>query len=1159
MIGRKVSERYQIEHEIGRGGRGVVYRARDLRLEREVAVKCLRSDLHEDDAYERFRREALIVAGLDHPAIVPVYDFGRHDEEAYLVMALAPGRDLRRWMGETKLGPSDLIEIALPIVDALAFSHEQGVVHRDIKPENILVERRGANWRSRLLDFGIAIDLGRERLTSSSAFVGTPHYLSPEQLREEPIDGRSDLYALGAVLYEAVTGQPVHTGHLTTILRKVLDEEPKSPRELGAEIPADFEALILRCLAKRRAERPADAFELAASLRRLRDGSREPTRELTPEPAVRAERSCLGRRAELRGIERQLDQLDEGRCRLLVIAGEEGIGKTTLLYALADRARARGARVLRGRFLERSERAFPYHGYFEALLEYFDRRARRQDETPPDFSDLAGPLVQLFPALGDRPALRRAPGLPFPALRQWLGGRGRIFEILAKTFARITDGEPLVLLLEDLHEADVSIEALRYLLRRLGPLPILFAVTCRTPPPADHRPLRDLLESAEADADSCRVLRPGPLSREALAEMARRRLARPPGRALVDDLHATTGGHPLFATEMLRILSDEILTGETLTGETPADKTERDESLRLVSLPASLYQALDRRITGLAPEDRAALEIAAILGQSFDAADLRALATGENVGDRLVDRGLLAREGDDRLSFTSRLLRERIDERIDPEARRTLHRRVARRLETRHAGHLDRVVFALAHHATLAGDDAPTIEYSLRAAGLSLASGSPVDAVELARQALERIDAADRPAPAQRRRALELLARGHLEAGHESEVVRLVDDAVEVRAASAELLLLGARAAWRDGRLETTREWLRRGLDKAKNGEMRAELEALRKQVEGRGGRAAPETRPDETPDRKDSREEDLERLGELLLVQGDYLAARELFATAHARRSTWSGVESEVRHRLRLAELADKLGDYPTALEHCEKAAELGPAPLQAALVEALAGRIRCTIGDLEEASRHVTRGFDHLASAGEGGSERRKAAEARLYRTRGNVWIGLGEARKALDHYRRSIELLEGSEDRWELSIALFNLAETHIELGENEQALERLEEAYLAKSAIGDRWGLAWVHHARARVRRRLGELERAERDARLGLEIASRIGDPKITARLHVELGRVRVARGDLDDAERHLLRGLRRAEDVRAEPEAKAAREALTALTALPVLTEAEPA
>ena len=299
MQGKTLLDRYRIGDPIGRGGRGVVYRARDLLLDREVAIKIILPKIMTADSRERFRREARTAASLDHPAIAPIYDFGQHGEELFIVMPLLPGQTLRILIESRKLDPRKTIEISIQVADALVYSHSQGVIHRDIKPENIMVE-----WHRlrlplvKVLDFGLAthIDdqLRREAASAASQrpdsphgksgeviFEGTPLYVSPEQLLGEESDPRSDLYALGMVLYECLAGEhPLRDG-TGSILKRVLLELPGSLRARGVRISESLERLIMSCLAKAKEDRPKNAREALRSLVDARQAL-EPVPDPTP-------------------------------------------------------------------------------------------------------------------------------------------------------------------------------------------------------------------------------------------------------------------------------------------------------------------------------------------------------------------------------------------------------------------------------------------------------------------------------------------------------------------------------------------------------------------------------------------------------------------------------------------------------------------------------------------------------------------------------------------------------------------------------------------------------------------------------------------------------------------------------------------------------------
>ncbi|MFD8394989.1 tetratricopeptide repeat protein [Streptomyces sp. NPDC059680] len=277
---RLVQGRYRLLDLIGRGGMGEVWRARDESLGRQVAVKCLKplGPGHDPSLAgvlrERFRREARVAAGLSHRGVTVVHDFGESDGVPYLVMELLEGRDLSRLLQDNKGHPlpvRDVEDIAAQVAAALAYTHRQGVIHRDLKPANIV---RLADGTVKICDFGIARlghDIGfTARLTGTGVALGTPHYMSPEQIGGEPVDQRSDLYSLGCVLYEIATGAPpFDLEDAWAILIGHRDTPPRPPSEHRPELPGHLQRVILDLLAKRPEERPHDAGEL---IRRIRAG-----------------------------------------------------------------------------------------------------------------------------------------------------------------------------------------------------------------------------------------------------------------------------------------------------------------------------------------------------------------------------------------------------------------------------------------------------------------------------------------------------------------------------------------------------------------------------------------------------------------------------------------------------------------------------------------------------------------------------------------------------------------------------------------------------------------------------------------------------------------------------------------------------------------------
>ncbi len=459
--------RYRILSPLGAGGMGEVFLAEDTRLERRVAVKMLPASVEADAvARERLRREALAAAGLDHPFICKVYEIGDADGRAFIVMEYVEGDTLHARSREALLPVRQVIDIAHELAQALDAAHRRGIVHRDLKPANVMLTPQG---HVKVMDFGLAKQVvarpnssgasadsepgtqthdgvastdARVALTDAGTRIGTPAYMSPEQILGAALDPRSDLFSLGVILHELATGRhPFLRDEPSDTMAAIL-RDPPTPGSRDLEEPAGFGAVIHRLLSKACAERHQTTAALLDDLEALRANAWSSSRTTTTAPAAPAERTpFVGRDTESTELARLLDQMLTGQGGLVLLGGEPGVGKTRLARELLATARQRGCLGLTGHCYE-MEGAAPYVPFVESteqavhLLPQAARAA--MGEVAPEVAAIVPSLRRTYPDI---------PPLPEVPTNQQ---RRLIFGGFLEYLRRGTLKSPMVLLLDDL-------------------------------------------------------------------------------------------------------------------------------------------------------------------------------------------------------------------------------------------------------------------------------------------------------------------------------------------------------------------------------------------------------------------------------------------------------------------------------------------------------------------------------------------------------------------------------------------------------------------------------------------------------------------------------------------------------------------------------------
>jgi tetratricopeptide (TPR) repeat protein len=599
----------------------------------------------------------------------------------------------------------------------LAYVHGEGLVHRDLKPGNVLVRPDGAPV---LVDFGLvtrfAGPLSREALEVGSGPIGTVPYMAPEQVLGELLDARADLYALGCMLYELISGRPPFVGRTPgEVLDQHLEAQPVSLLELHPELPETLDALVLRLLRKRPEERLGHADDVAAALERL--GAEDGFAHEAPMPRAYLYRPRFtGRTEVLELLDGLVRQLNVQGGALVLLGGESGVGKTRLAVEAAKEAQSRGLCVLLGECQPVSALSGAGAGGaplqpLRKLLQHVADRCREQGPTETEsLLGQRGPVLALYePALGALPgqAAREAPAdLPAEAARL------RLFSYLAETLSALGERQRLVLVLDDLQWADeLTLSFLEHLLRtgRLRQMRVLVVGTYRA------EELGDVLRRV---LDCPGVHRVGleRLDEAGVGTIVGDMLALdPPPQLFARFLARQSEGNPFFVAEFLRTAVAERLLardelGQWQVAEPGPERAEAEAVYAALPLPGSIRELVGRRLEGLTPAARRVAEAAAVLGREVDAALLAEVGALEAAQRREAVQELLVRQvleepGAERLRFTHDKIREAAYERLDPEARCKLHRSAARAIETQFAAQRDEHLAELGRHWEQAGEE----------------------------------------------------------------------------------------------------------------------------------------------------------------------------------------------------------------------------------------------------------------------------------------------------------------------------------------------------------------------------------------------------------------------------------------------------------------------
>lgn len=706
--GTILRERYRLDSELGRGGMGTVYRATDLELQREVAVKVLSATAQNSDARERLVREARAAAALNHPHIVTIHDVGESGGFPFLVMELIAGPRL------SQARPTDLsrvVGIAVQICAALEHAHENNIVHRDLKPDNVLLSGSSSTSTVKLADLGLALPAYGARISRAGVIVGTAAYMAPEQALGQTVDGRADLYALGVLLYELTTGRVPFTGDdPLTIVSQHVHAPVVPPRVVRSDIPRALETIIVKLLAKDPQQRFNSAAEVRAALLASLDGKDDSAASDTAGTVAILDAlsrgRLVGRNNELTEARELWQRAREGRGHGVLLSGEPGAGKTRLAREITIQAAVDGALVLSGGCYE-YEAATPYLPFVEAFRRWA-REETNDDKLRELLGDAATQIAKLAPEIETRLG-------PFPERQALAAHEERLlfFDAVAHVFSNIARKQSLLFYADDLHWADRgTLWLLSHLLRNLRDARVLIVGAYRETELDRAHPLAKSLVDWNRERLITRIVLRRFNESETGDQLGALLGERVSGEFAVA-VHRETEGNPFFVEEVLKAL---IERGSV---RRESGRWHRCDMAQLL-IPQSVKEAIGHRLDRVSQNCNDVLRVAAILGKVFTFEELSAAA--EQTEDVLLDAldeaanaQLIAAGSGDSFSFTHDKIREVLYEELNPIRRRRLHRHVAEGLERR-CEKAPCAVEKLAHHYIQAGDHERGLRYAKQAA-----------------------------------------------------------------------------------------------------------------------------------------------------------------------------------------------------------------------------------------------------------------------------------------------------------------------------------------------------------------------------------------------------------------------------------------------------------
>jgi tetratricopeptide (TPR) repeat protein/predicted Ser/Thr protein kinase len=1103
---------YEIQELIGRGGMGSVFKALDTHLNRIVALKILTAqDLPEEEIKERFLREARACARLNHPCIVTIYEVGEDEGQQFIAMEYIEGQTLRKLLRDEPPDQAAAIDIAVAAGEALGAAHEQGVIHRDIKTENIMVTGAG---EVKVMDFGLAKMVDASVLTKEGEIMGTVAYMSPQQATGEPIDHRSDIFSLGVVLYELLTGQRPFTGDQEiAVVFSLLNEEPMGVRELTPEVPRELEQIVFKALHKEPQDRYQQIGQMVEDLRKVRQALAEGAEvslselelvageEIPPEERE-FQAQLVGREEKLAALKELLHQttLGEGRC--VLISGEAGIGKTRLVWELSKHAKTKKIRTLTGTCVHRM-RSYPYQPFVEAIQEYFQLKGVEGVQKLESFVENRAPELKAQVSV-----LKVFLNLEGQEKAQVVN-REELLQSINKLIERAAGERPLILFVDDLQWADEdTLSLFHYTARWIRRAKVLLVGTYRPEDlslPGDET--TTLLPRVRQEMNREGLLMELPLDRlhnEDLNPLVQSLFPNAEfGEDFFQSLFGETEGNPLFILETLKLMKAEGMIvqddGHFRLAESP----------HKLAIPSKVHDVIKRRLQRLDAEEHDILELASVEGEVFNSATV-AECLGLNKIQVLKKLQRLEREHhvihttEKRYRFDHAKIRDLLYQDILPELRQEYHLLVGSHLRANFSRD-EQVIPQIAHHLIEGDDQRGALPFLIKAGERAKRVFANVEAIEHFLKAEEIAEEISWEKEDDRTRDLATIGEhlGDIYAltGRHQEAVAAYTQALELEQLPSDTCSCLMR------KTSSVRE---------KQGEFDKALESLQQAQE------CVEPMAEREAGRRELGTISIERgavhykMGEVEKAEAEIQKGLDLLEGTEALQSLAAGYHYlGIVHRSR--------GEYEKAIEMHTRSLELREKINDRwgiALSYNNLGIAYKNQGKKEQAAQMYQRCLEIFEQIGY------RLGVAGLLNNLGSLAQDRGDYNEAREMFQRSLEIREEIGNRHGVAMSLTNLGLVHLESGEHAKACEALTKSLELQRelGLGDFESITCSYQAQACSR--LGKFEQAAQmaDEAVTLAVASgQRGNEGLARRVWGEV-RILMAAGAEGEKREKLLHG-----------------------------------